>query len=327
MPLASYLYLFIGICFVLHNSVLIESKLTINEEDWDNCPILGDPGLFENQGCHYTVGQIGIVAAGPTSGMEAEIIVVAENYVMYRIYLDITMVEKHGFPDTGDLYLWAESDGMIQTIPALSPEHGWKEDKTKKNGDDKYREFHYGSSGDYKKKLKKGEKLVDCYDPNIMFAFHTKPNGDCDLYYEPHPPISTCKKITEAPILEINIADIQDQVLYSMIVPKIEGTTLRYQPVPKYEECDTGMIPYKIGEIINKYGQDLFTYRRIKYTDIPARGIVYLGALDQKDPEYLYFHTYNMVSKYHDIDPSKEANTHAYIIDVPVLKGMTGVPT
>lgn len=312
-----YVYLFIGTCFLLHKS---EAKLSVHDEE---CPILGDPGLFEGQGCHYTVGQVGIVAAGPTSGMEAEIVIVAENYIIYKIYLDIAMVEKYGIPETGDLYLWAESDGKIQTVPALSPESGWKGGK--KTGEERYREFHYGPSGDYKKKPKKGEKLVDCYNPDAMFAFQTKPNGDCDLYYEPHPPISTCKKVVESDTVAIKIKDITEKVMYSFNLPEMKGDTLYYKPVPKYEECDNEMVPYKIGEIIETYGQGLFTYRRIKYSKIPARGIIYMGQLDQRDPEYLYFHTYATISKYHDQDPSKTVDGHAYIIDVPILKQMAGI--
>lgn len=273
-----------------------------------DCHFEGDDGLFDDGGCQYEVGQTGRVARGITKGMIGEVAVVTEHYLLYRVHLPLEQVLKNGMPET-DLYLYAERDGEMQSLRAENEGRG--ERKLAGLSDQEHVLFTFG--GRSKQAIR--EKIKDCYEEGAQFAFLTKPNGECGQYWEPHPPINTCKETVPGEQRRVKLRDVPYQILYSAVQPRVEGEHLVYQEMPRYEGCDTGMVPYDVGEVLDTYGYDMFTYRRIDYKDIPAEGLIYTSPLDKRE-DALYFHTFRDISKWHGTEKAREKDGFAYIIDV-----------
>lgn len=277
-----------------------------------DCHFEGDDGLFEDGVCHYAVGQTGAIARGTMEGMLGEVVVVTEHYLLYRLYLPLEMVLEKGLPET-DLYLYAERDGLMQSIRAEGEGRG--EYEVHGLDDREYVLFTHGG------RSKEGIRhaIKDCYEDGAQFAYRTKPNGECGQYWEPHPPVSTCKKTIPGERKKVKLRTVPFQILYSAVQPHVEDDHLVYQEMPRYEGCDIGMVPYELGEVLETYGYDMFTYRRIDYAKIPAEGLIYVSPLDKRE-DALYFHTFREISKWHGKETERDKDGFAYIIDVEAAR-------
>lgn len=294
---------------------LMRSQKLIVESD--ECMIIGDPGLFDNGECEYVEGQKGILSnyVGEWAGLEGEIMSVKQNYVLYRVAHTLESMSQARIT-VDNLYMWADQGGIVESME-LSISDGDTIDLG--NGLGKAHLFHYGSN----RRLKK--KLVDCWEKNSPYAYVTKPNGECGLYHEPHPPTKTCKTIIPGREKVVSIADMEGPVLQSHGRPYLEGDKVRYTEPTKYIDCDVGYVPYKVGEVLETYGNGMFTLRRIRYSDVPKDGIIYMHPLEQ-DENFIYFHTFSTISKYHEIDNSdREPEGTMYVIDVQALKDKFGI--